>query len=179
VVAACFGDEHSVETIRQLAMTAEVIAVALDFGGVASLGAMRDLALSAGALRCHALDVREEFACEALLPALHAGAIGDPTQTVAGLAVSFAARKLDEIARLERAAVSYPDRVVLAMRRLVAPALAPTQVDIRFADGMPVSINGVEMTLTELMESLETITGERALCVLDREMARSRESQPA
>jgi argininosuccinate synthase len=41
-------------------------------------------------------------------------------------------------------------------------------VDIRFEAGVPVAINGVEMNLTELLESIETITGEPALAVLQR-----------
>lgn len=69
VVVACFGDEQSARCIQRLAATREVVAVAMDFGGAVTLGAMRDLALASGAVRCHALDVREDFAREALLPA--------------------------------------------------------------------------------------------------------------
>ena len=53
-------------------------------------------------------------------------------------------------------------------------AVEPLHLEITFHEGLPVSVNGVEMTLTELMESIETITGEPALRVLDREMTRSR-----
>jgi argininosuccinate synthase len=60
---------------------------------------------------------------------------------------------------------------------VVRPAVDPIHLDIRFDDGVPVSINGVEMTLTELLESIETITGEPALGVLQRVGAA--ESRPA
>jgi argininosuccinate synthase len=62
VVMACFGDQESRAAIGQWARHADVIAVAFDFGGAVTLNDMRDLAIMAGAARCHALDVREEFA---------------------------------------------------------------------------------------------------------------------
>lgn len=179
VVVACFGDEQSARCIQGLAATADVIAVALDFGGTATLAAMRDLALTAGAVRCHALDVREEFAREALLPALRAGLVADPAFTVPQLAASFTRKKLEEVAQFEHADVCSPDPVMIARRSLVRPSNAPVRLNIDFEDGIPTSINGVPMTLAELMESIETITGESALCVLDREMTRSRLLQHA
>jgi argininosuccinate synthase len=165
----------SAEVIRELAVTADVVAVALDFGGAVSLNEMRDLALAAGAVRCHALDVREEFAREAVLPALQSGACADPTAAVGELAAVFAARKLAEIARLEDAAVIAPGTIAVAARALPAAVAAPLRLRIDFADDVPVSVNGVEMTLAELMESIETITGEPALHVLNREMGRARQ----
>jgi argininosuccinate synthase len=64
-----------------------------------------------------------------------------------------------------------PDRVVVTSRQLARATANPVHLDIGFEDGIPVSINGVSMSLTELMESLETITGEAALTVLDRQFA--------
>ena len=170
-MVACFGDAQSANTIQQLAASADVIAVALDFGGVVSLSDMRDTALAAGAIRCHAFDVREEFARDSLLPALHARAFADPGQAFSTLAPDFAARKLAEIAAIEDASVVTPDRVVVASRPLAKAAASPVHLEIGFENGIPVSINGVSMSLTELMESLETITGEAALTVLDRQFA--------
>jgi argininosuccinate synthase len=171
VVVACFGDAVSAATIERLAASADVIAVALDFGGVVSLSDMRDTALAAGAIRCHALDVREAFAREELLPALHARTFADPIRACAALAPAFAARKLAEIAAIEEASVIAPAIVSVATRPLVKAAVNPVHLDIGFENGIPVSINGVSMSLTELMESLETITGEAALTVLDRQFA--------
>jgi argininosuccinate synthase len=46
-------------------------------------------------------------------------------------------------------------------------------VDVAFEDGIPVAVNGVRMALVELLESLEIITGESALAVLDRAIGRA------
>lgn len=179
VVVACFGDEQSARRIQRLAATREVVAVAMDFGGAVTLGAMRDLALASGAVRCHALDVREDFAREALLPALRTDKIAAPVLRVPQLATAFTRKKLEEVAQFEHADVCAPDRVLIATRSLSPPSTAPLHLNIEFADGIPVSINGVPMTPAELIESIETITGEPALCVLDREMTRSLSLQRA
>jgi argininosuccinate synthase len=145
-------------------------------GGV-PLGAARDAALAAGAARCHALDVREELARECLIPALHRRTHQDPVVASQVLALSFVRRKLEEVARLEDAGVVMPAPMSVAPRPLPPAAADPIHLHIDFRDGVPVSVNGIEMTLTELMESIETITGEPALRVLDREITRSRELQ--
>jgi argininosuccinate synthase len=168
VVVACFGDRTSTATIAQWATSAEVIAVAFDFGGAVSLNDMRDLAVAAGAVRCHALDVREEFAREILVPAARSGLFVDPVGAIPGLAAPFVAGKLQEIAVAEQAACVLPAHVHVARRPVARPAIDPLHVDIRFEAGVPVAINGVEMNLTELLESIETITGEPALAVLQR-----------
>src|SRR5262245_49202558 len=54
---------------------AEVIAVTLDLGQGRELNQIRERAIATGALRCHVLDVREEFARDYILPALQAGAL--------------------------------------------------------------------------------------------------------
>jgi argininosuccinate synthase len=168
VVMACFGDRESTAAIQQWAQEAEVIAVAFDFGGAVSLNDMRDLAVAAGAVRCHALDVREEFAREIIVPASRSGLFTDAAAAIPGLAAPFVAGKLQEIAVAEHATCILPDHIHVAGRPVVRPAVHPLHVRIRFEDGVPVSINGVEMPLTELLESIETITGEPALAVLQR-----------
>lgn len=182
VVVACFGDQESAAAIgRLLARGVDVIAVAFDFGGAVSLTDMRDLALAAGAVRCHALDVREEFAREILVPASRSTLFGDPAGALAGLAAPFVAGKLQEIAAAEDATCLLPERVHVPCRPVARPAVDPLYVNIRFEDGMPVAINGVDMTLTELLDSIETITGEPALAVLQRvgDPDRAAERQPA
>jgi len=168
VVVACFGEQESTAAIQQWAGRAEVVAVAFDFGGVVSLNDMRDLALAAGAVRCHALDVREEFAREILVPASRSDQFVDPVSVLDGLVAPFVAGKLQEIAAAEQASCVLPDRVHVPRRQVARPAVDPLYVDIRFEGGLPVAINGVDMTLTELFESIETITGEPALAVLQR-----------
>ena len=54
---------------------AEVICATLDLGQGKELESVRERALAAGAIRCHVLDVREEFADRYILPALQAGAM--------------------------------------------------------------------------------------------------------
>ena len=168
VVVACLGDQESTAAIQHWAARGDVIAVAFDFGGAVSLNAMRELAVAAGAVRCHALDVREEFAREILVPASRSGLFADPASAIPGLAAPFVAGRLQEIARAEQATCVLPHHVHVTRRPVARPAVNPLHVDIRFEEGVPVAINGVDMTLTELLESIETITGEPALAVLQR-----------
>jgi argininosuccinate synthase len=178
VVVACFGDQASRAAIEQWAQRAEVIAVAFDFGGTISLAAMRDLAVAAGAARCHALDVREEFAREVLLPASRSTLFDDPAGALARLAAPFVAGRLQEIAAAEQGSCVLPDHVPVSRRPVTRPPVAPLHVNIRFENGLPVSVNGVDMALTELLESVETITGEPAIAVLQRVSA-SEADRPA
>jgi argininosuccinate synthase len=83
---------------------AEVICATLDLGQGKELESVRERALAAGAIRCHVLDVREEFADRYILPALQAGAIYEGSYPLAtALGRPLIARKLVEIARIEGA----------------------------------------------------------------------------
>ena len=169
IVLAYFGDQESTASIAALAADhhADVVAVAFDFGDGTSLASLRHGALTAGATRCHALDVREEFAREVVIPALRANVFSEPASTVNTMTTDFVARKLREVASIEQAAVIVPERVppqMAARRRVLADV--PAYVQIRFDDGVPQAVNGVPMTVSELMESLETITGAEAIDVL-------------
>src|ERR1700752_2794489 len=78
---------------------AEVIAVTLDLGQGRELTQIRERAMATGAVRCHVLDVREEFARDYILPALQAGAMYEgryPLGTALGH--PLLSRKLLEIA---------------------------------------------------------------------------------
>jgi len=149
---------------------ADIVTVTLDLGQGADLGEVRDRALALGALRAHVLDVREEFARDYMLPALHADALrSDPMAQQ--LAVQLATRKLDEVAAIEEATPVVEsivvDRTLFgrsgAMSALTkAPAEAPStsaRVEIAFERGVPVAVNGVSMGLTELVEILTIIAG--------------------
>jgi argininosuccinate synthase len=171
VVLAFFGDRESRAAVQQWSASAEVVAVALDLGGAVPLTELRDGAIAAGAARCHALDVREEYAREALLPVVRSRTTTDPVEAFGAMAGDFVAKKLNDIARLENAAVVSATSIAAAPKT-VAPAPVPaTRLQIAFEDGVPVAVNGIPMTLTELMDSVETITGESALTVLQREYA--------
>ena len=83
---------------------ADVIAVTFDLGQGRELNQIRERALALGAIRCHVLDVRDEFARDYILPALQADALYEgryPLGTALGRPLM--ARKLVEIANMENA----------------------------------------------------------------------------
>src|SRR5262245_42820628 len=83
---------------------AEIIAVTLDLGQGRELNQIRERAMSTGAIRCHVLDVREEFARDYILPALQADALYEERYPLAmALSRPLIARKLVEIAHMENA----------------------------------------------------------------------------
>ena len=83
---------------------AEVVCLTLDLGQGKDLQTVRERALSAGALRAHVLDVREEFAQQYILPALQADAVYEGRYPLAtALGRPLIAKKLVEIARIEGA----------------------------------------------------------------------------
>jgi argininosuccinate synthase len=83
---------------------AEIIAVTLDLGQGRELTQIRERAMAAGAVRCHVLDVREEFARDYILPALQAGAMYEERYPLAtALGRPLIAKKLVEIAQMENA----------------------------------------------------------------------------
>jgi argininosuccinate synthase len=234
---------------------AEIIAVTLDLGQGRGpqrgsragdpgreLNQIRERAMSTGAIRCHVLDVREEFARDYILPALQADALYEERYPLAtALSRPLIARKLVDIAHMENAGtiahgctgkgndqvrievsaraidpalaviaparewgMTRPEEIAYARARNVsvptavanpystdqnlwgrsiecgvledpwneppddiytltksvadAPA-APAYVEIAWKDGVPTAINGVDMPLVELIDSLETIAG--------------------
>ena len=83
---------------------AEIIAVTMDLGQGRELNQIRERAMGAGAVRCHVLDVREEFARDYILPALQAGAMYEERYPLAtALGRPLIAKKLVEIAQMENA----------------------------------------------------------------------------
>ena len=63
LVVAFLGDRDSSALLSRLVQSsaATVVAVALDLGDGQTLAELKATALAAGAARCHALDVRDEF----------------------------------------------------------------------------------------------------------------------
>ena len=82
----------------------EVVTVTLDIGQGSDLGELRDRALACGAVRAHAIDARDDFARDVLLPSLYRHSDG-PRSAIAALPRPFVARKLVEIAALEGARI--------------------------------------------------------------------------
>jgi argininosuccinate synthase len=168
-VVGYFGDRGSLASIVRVsaARDVDVVTVAFDLGGSTSLGGLRDEALAAGAVRCHALDAREEFAREVLFLAVSAGA-ADPRAAMARLAERFIAGRLQSIAQLEAAIDVESTRFTLPWSTPPARrgAHGAASISLRFAEGVPVDLNGIAMTAAELVESVETITGLPAVDVL-------------
>jgi argininosuccinate synthase len=87
----------------------EVVGVVVDVGAMGGLDGLRDLALGAGARRCHVVDAREAVAERACWPALRAGALAPPGEPIAGaLALPAVAEALVDIARHEGGASVAP-----------------------------------------------------------------------
>jgi argininosuccinate synthase len=140
---------------------AEVICATLDLGQGKELESVRDRALAAGAIRCHVLDVREEFADKYILPALQAGAIYEGSYPLAtALGRPLIARKLVEIARIEGAnsiahgctgkgndqvRIDVSARALMPGVRVIAPArewgmTRPDEIEYAHRRGIPVPV---------------------------------------
>jgi argininosuccinate synthase len=159
-VFAFLGDTESIAAIARLRTTStEVVAVALDLGGGLSLGELHFAALQAGATRCHALDVREEFLRSVVLPALRTARFAGDSLVDGDLVLRFVNEQLQTIAEIEGASIVERRGPVSIQRRMPAPVAGPAYLELAFSRGVPVAVNEVVMTLTELMESVQTISG--------------------
>lgn len=169
IVVGYFGDRGTLaQTVRASAARGmDVVAVVFDLGGKTPLTALRDDALTVGAVRCHALDVRDDFARDAMVPALAADA-ADVRAIAAGRAARFVSRSLASIASLEAAAFLEPGPIDLPWRTRLdrRGAIGPATIALRFAQDVPIELNGITMAPAEILESLETIAGQPALDVL-------------
>ncbi len=201
IVLAYSGSLTTSAAIRRLAEehAADIVTLTLDVGAGGEMQEIHERALVAGAVRAHVLDVREEFADSYLLPALQAGALDAGGNTLDALARPLIARKLVEIARVERAiAVAHgaaldsgvdtlihaiaPDMRVIGASKESAPRVvsaaavrkpvsaAPdngADVEIAFDRDIPIAINGVPMSLTELIDSLTVIATQHGITAAD------------
>ena len=83
---------------------AEIVAVTLDLGQGRELDDVRERAMAVGAVRCHVLDVRAEFAEHYVLPSLQAGALYEGQYPLAtALGRPLIAQQLVKIAEMESA----------------------------------------------------------------------------
>jgi len=195
LVFACSGSADNLAAIPRLASAfdADVVVLTLDVGQAAELEGVRQAALAAGAVRAHVLDAREEFARQCIAAsraeqapsarplvarklvevALIEGATivahgGDEHDQVE---IETAARAVDAFIRVVAAAegsaeVNHDVQPTLWERAPGRPELnEPARLEIAFEGGLPVSVNGVPMTLTELIESVATIAAAPAAVV--------------
>jgi argininosuccinate synthase len=108
----------------------EVIAVAIDVGSGAGLDGLRDMALVAGARRCHVVDMVDALAASVCWPALRAGALAVPGEPVlTALTMPVVAETLARICRDEHATsvgVWADDPADRRRLRALLKTLAPT-----------------------------------------------------
>jgi argininosuccinate synthase len=181
IVIAYSGSAAADAALRSAAARppADVVTLTVDLGQ-GNLAPVRDRALAAGAARAHVLDAREELARQHALPALQAGIPdGGWLPLIRTLGEPLVARKLRDIADIERAAIGPPlpahevdanilGRVVkdgvyvLTAAAATAPD-APALVEIAFERGVPVAINDVAMPLMDLIEILSVIAGQHGV----------------
>jgi len=157
IVIACSGSADSLAAIPRLAaeLEADVVTVTLDIGQARELEGVRQAALAAGAVRAHVVDARDEFARDCIVALSR-----DQKPSVRALV----ARTLDEVAGIEGATAVMDTgneddlKATLWERSPGTPELnEPARLEIAFERGLPVAVNGVPMTLTELIESVATI----------------------
>ena len=157
IVIACSGSSESLAAIPRVAAEydADVVTVTLDVGQADGLEGVRQAALAAGAVRAHVVDARDEFARDCIVAV---------RQEQTPSARALIARKLEEVAHIEGATAmtgvgGYDDlEATLWERSPRKPELnEPARLEIVFEGGLPVAINGVPMSLTELIESVSTI----------------------
>ena len=163
-VLAYSGDAAGTAAIQRLARQhgAEVVTVTLDLGQRRDVAEIRDRALAAGAARAHVFDVRDEFARDCVLPALRREVLANP----ATLAAPLIDAKLAEVAAIEQAQTTGHTSEAAPDNLLLRPVIdasrepeTPAQLDLVFMDGIPTEINGISMSLTELIESVSLIAG--------------------
>ena len=139
VVLAYSGGARSNAAISWLAdrHNAEVVTITLDLGQSGDMNEIRTHAMSAGAVRAHVIDAREEFARDYVLPSLKAGALSDTRYPMTtALTRPLIAKTLVQIAKIENAAHVAHGAVGRDRRRLAQPiaTLNPTLKEIACAE---------------------------------------------
>jgi len=195
IVFACSGSADTLDAIARLASAfdADVVALTLDVGQAGELEGIRQAALAAGAVRAHVLDAREEFARHCIASSredqapsarplvarkLVEVALIEGATTIAHggdehdqAEIESAAHAVDPSIRVIAANAGSVDgthgvHATLWERSPGRPELnEPARLEIAFEAGLPVSVNGVPMTLTELIESVATIAAAPAAVV--------------
>jgi argininosuccinate synthase len=157
VLVGCVGSDD-LQVIQQLSMNHEVVAVVFDLGAGAGMRELHDQACAAGANRCHVLDVGDEYVRACVLPAIDDGVVSERAR-------SFIARKLGDIARLEGPCrIIEPATPVGRTARGYHGAVdCSAVVSIAFEERVPVAINDIPMTLSEVVDCLTTLGGVHGL----------------
>ena len=188
VVLAYSGSaEASAAVAAFVARGIDVVTVTLDVGQSDPVDEIRSRALHCGAVRAHVVDARELFVRTCVLPAMRTPEWPDLqmlarpliTKTLAEVAAiegpdavaqdSHQATMAPAPPKLPRPSRSEGGRGRerhLLMRPSRSPERAPDQaarLDITFEADVPVAVNDVPMTLTELIECLSLIGGQHGV----------------
>jgi len=185
IVLGFAGTAADVARVHALvAQGRDVVAVIVDVGQTADIDHVREQALSAGVSRAHVFDLREEFARDYVAAARQLSSLHDIAGAVR--AEPLVARRLADVAAIERAAdvdgsdafdtpVEAPRGQHAARTLLERPvfdaAHAPdtaAHVDLQIEGGVPVAINGVPLSVSELLESVALIAGRHGIGRLPR-----------
>jgi argininosuccinate synthase len=173
VLAYSGSAEASAAVASFVARGVEVVTVTLDVGQSEALDEIRARALRCGAVRAHVVDARELFVRTCVLPAVQTAELPD----LQLLARPLITKTLAEVAAIEgRDAVAEdpapPSHDASGRQRhlLVRPSMNPerapeeaARLDITFDGDVPVAVNGVPMSLTELLECLSLIGGQHGV----------------
>jgi len=109
----------------------EVVAVAIDVGQAVPLDELREVALAAGALRCHVFELRDRLAERFLWPALRVGAVGVAGEpVVTALSAPCVAEATVEVARLEHATAVAAAAASARVRQRLLAALRDLSPDL-------------------------------------------------
>jgi argininosuccinate synthase len=140
------------DVIQRLSRDRDVIAVVFDLGEAIGMRELHDQARAAGASRCHVLDVRDEYIRACVLPAVQDGLVGDRAR-------AFIGRKLFDIAKLEGGCrvIEPATPTGRSARRPHAAIDCSALVSIAFENRVPVAINDIPMTLSEIVDCLTTL----------------------
>lgn len=176
-VLACDGDPGTLAACAAACDGApdDVVTLTLDLGQSTDVESTRSMALAGGAVRAHVLDAREAFVRDVILPALSDATVDDAWFASPAAAAPVWAAPLAEVARMERARAiirppDRPTRAGSAPHLLVRPAAdrahrmpGPAHLDLLMDRGVPVSINGVDLPLVDLIECLSVIAGHHGI----------------
>ena len=136
----------------------EVICVCIDCGQEEELDGLEERAISCGASKLYILDVNDELCDEYIVPCVQAHAVYENKYLLGtSMARPLIAKKLVEVARKE---------LVLGCTPEEAPDEAE-YVTMTFEKGVPKSVNGVEMKVSDIIRTLNKLGAKHGIGIVD------------
>ena len=153
----------------------DVVCVCADCGQEEELDGLEQRALSCGAAKLYIEDITDEFCDNYIVPCVQAHAVYENKYLLGtSMARPLIAKRLVEIARKEGAvAICHGatgkgnDQIRF---ELTIKALAPDKpeyVTMTFEKGVPVSLNGKSMKVSEIITELNTLGGKHGIGIID------------